>query len=413
MSAEDILGFAKTHAGKGYRSAYDPEDDRGDEGENIQGEETLREPKHRAKQKKINYHYSNEETGQPSAVTSTGLVSGSRAIKPVYCHYANRDQGHAKATHIFHTPATSVEGGVGYPLCPKHLSEEQEHLAKWRKNNPDVYVKSPEALTPDVTMRLHGEESGMKEDKRALMASYMVFGKNIHPDDERVLFGQNTPFVGPGRTPGTTKNPRVTDVTPEYKKTALNAALERARSGKGGRSSEELQKIGKSEEERRDYSTGYVKNPQGKLTRFYKPIGEAAKGKRKPIAKGNYVAKKDAALGEAPIEKVMSVAKEAKKHGTYLDKDIWHAIIENHGEGVVQPKHVVEHVKGQQIQKEFEAKNKGKKQGDLPIPRRAGAFATYAKNVAGAGEAEELKEEKANEDWFGYLSRDGEFRNQL
>jgi hypothetical protein len=406
MSAEEILSFAKTHAGKGYRSAFDPEDDRGDEGENIQGEEILREPKHRAKQKSIEVFPSNPESGTSASLKTTAITQRRKSDQGLPCFNANKNQGHPKATHIFHTPSTSIEGGVGYPLCASCLSKEQEHLATWRKKNPDTYVKSPEAITPDVATRQIGEEAGMRNDKRALMSSYMVFGKGVSPKDERSWVETKTGYAGPGRTPGTTKG---IEKTPEFKATALETALERARSGKGGRTAEELQKIGESEEERRDYSKGYVKNEAGKLTRFYKPLGEAAKGKSKPIAKGNYVAKKDAAPGQAPIEKVMGVAKEAKKHGTYLNKDIWNAILEHHGEGVIEPKHVVEHVKGQQMQKEFEAKNKGKKQKALPISRRPGAFSSYVQNAAGSNEFEERKEAKADEDWQSYLSRNEEF----
>ena len=404
MSAEDILGFAKTFSGKGHRSSFDPEDDRGDEGNNLQSEEILREPKHRVKKKSIEVFPGNPESATAAALKTTAITQRRKSDQGLPCFNANRDQGHTKASHIFHTPSTSIEGGVGYPLCPTCLSKEQEHLATWRKNNPDTYVKSPEAITPTVAARQIGEEAGMRNDKRALMSAYMVFGTGINPEDERSWVEPKSGSAGPGRTPGTTKS---IERTPEFKETALNAALERARSGKGGRTPEELKAIGDSEEERRDYSKGYVQNDQGKLTRFYKPIGEAAKGKRKLIAKGNYVAQKDAAPGEAPIEKVLSVAKTAKSHGTELNRDIWHAIIDAHGEGAVTPQHVIDAVKTSKTPK-ITDEDLYKKQKPLPISRRAGAFASYVQNVAGAGESQERKEAH-EEDLWGYLSRNDEF----
>lgn len=409
----DLLGFAKQYAGRGIRTAFDPEDDRGDEGENLTSETVVRPPKHRAKQKSTEVLPGNPQTGASPSLKVT-LINKRRDSLP--CWNKGGNQGHAPASHIFYTPKSSVEGGVGKPLCPTCLAAENESLKTWRAKNPDIYVKEPESITPEVLRRQVTEERGMEADKRAFVGIGLMKSPGGMPEDFN--YGNKTPYAGPGRAPGSTKTPRL-DVSEEYKKTALDKALERAKSGEIPEIYGRQEEIGKAEEERRsaaiESGEGYYKHPlTGKITRYYKPIGEAAKGKRKPIGMGNYVPKKDAQpittpLGEgnAPIDKVLKVAKTAKAHGTYLDKDIWNTIIKEHGEGVVKPEHVISAVKT--IKENKAAKTAPKTEpSPLPIPRRAGAFAKYAENVRGAGETKARREENEAELW-GYLSRNDEF----
>jgi hypothetical protein len=246
----------------------------------------------------------------------------------------------------------------------------------------------------------------MKDDFSALSTAFMVFHHGVSPEAPEAVFGQDTPYAGPGRTPGTTAPTPSQIRTPESKEQALEAALRRGREGNGGRTPKELEAIGKAEEARRDYSTGYTKNDKGEHTRFYKPLGEAAKGKSKPVGRGTFVKQKSAAPGQAPIEKVMAVAKEAKNNGTHLDKDIWHAIIENHGDGVITPAHVVEHVTSR------DQNRKVKPEPLKPIPiGKVGAYSQYLKTVGEATEDKPLEqEEKENELWGYTASRNDAFK---
>ena len=105
----------------------------------------------------------------------------------------------------------------------------------------------------------------------------------------------------------------------------------------------------------------------------------------------------------------MAVAKEAKNSGTYLDKDIWHAIIENHGDGVITPEHVVTHLKGKAI-------NKAKKPAPLkPLPiGQVGAYSSYITGLSQANEDRPLKEEEdENEKWGYTTSRNKAFEDDL
>ena len=394
-------------AGKNIRTAFDPEDDTssGDETDYQLVEDVL-PPKNRKKQLLNEVTPANVSSGNPAEVTQVRPMSPRRGglnTQNRPCHYANRDQGHAYASHLFYAPGSEVP----FPLCPLHHAREAEHLAKWRSNNPDVIVPPSRPIIPGYDTLEHANiEKKMKDDISALSTSLMVFHHGVSPEAPESVFGQETLYAGPGRTPGT-KDPTPDQArTPEYKEQALEAALRRAREGNGGRTPKELEEIGKSEEARRDYKKGYTKNDQGKLTRFYKPLGEAAKGKSKPVGRGTFVKQKSAAPGQAPIEKVMAVAKEAKNNGTYLDKDIWHAIIENHGDGVITPAHVVENVKGRALQKDV----KPAPLTPLPIGK-AGAYSQYLKTVGEATEDRPLQQEENENELWGYTaSRNDAFK---
>ena len=410
MAEDNPLYFAKSHAGLGIRSGFDPEEesDSGDETD-YQLVEDLREPKHRPKTKKHDATLGNPLSGNPGEVRQVRPMSPRRGglntnSRP--CWVDPTDTGHPRATHAFYGP----EDTVPKPLCPLHFAQAQEHLAVWRSKNPDAIVTPSHPITPgSEVLEIANKEKAMKNDISALMTSYMVFHHGVHPDSPEAVFGQNSIYAGPGRTPGSVSKTPAETRTPEYKETALNAALDRARSGNGGRTPKELEDIGAQEEARRDYSKGYTKNAEGKLTRFYKPLGESAKGKSKGIAPGNYVKPQDAAPGQAPIEKVMAVAKEAKNNGTYLDKDIWHAIIENHGDGVITPEHVVTHLKGKAI-------SKATKPAPLkPLPiGQVGAYSSYLTGLSQANEDRPLKEEEdENEKWGYTTSRNKAFEDDL
>ena len=394
-------------AGKNIRTSFDTEDDTssGDETDYQLVEDVL-PPKNRKKQLLNEVTPANPSSGNPAEVTQVRPMSPRRGglnTQNRPCHYANRDQGHAYASHLFYAPGSEVP----FPLCPLHHAKEQEYLAKWRSNNPDVIVPPSRPIIPGYdTLEHANKEKKMKDDISALSTSFMVFHHGVSPEAPESVFGQETPYAGPGRTPGTTSPTPDQTRTPEYKEQALEAALRRAREGNGGRTPKELEEIGKSEEARRDYEKGYTKNDQGKLTRFYKPLGEAAKGKSKPVGRGTFVKQKSAAPGQAPIEKVMAVAKEAKNNGTYLDKDIWHAIIENHGDGVITPSHVVEHVKGQAIQKAV----KPAPLKPLPIGE-LGAYSKYLKTVGETTEDKPLQQEENENELWGYTaSRNDAFK---
>lgn len=393
-------------AGKNIRTAFDPEEDThsGDETD-YQLVEDVVPPKHRQKQLLNEVTPSNPSSGNPAEVTQVRPMSPKRGglnnqTRP--CHYAKGNIGHPTASHFFYAPGSEVP----YPLCPLDHARESEHLAKWQSKNPDVMVTPSRPIVPGYDVVEHAnKEKKMKDDISALSTAFMVFHHGVSPEAPEAVFGQNSMYAGAGRTPGSTAPTPSQIRTPESKEQALEAALRRAREGKGGRTPKELEEIGKTEEARRDYEKGYTKNDKGEYTRFYKPLGEAAKGKRKPIGRGNYVKPQDAAPGQAPIEKVMAVAKEAKNNGTHLDKDIWHAIIENHGDGVVTPAHVVEHVKGREKQKNV-------KPGPLkPLPIGGpGAFSQYIKTVSEATEDKpQEQEEKENELWGYRASRNGAF----
>jgi hypothetical protein len=410
MAEDNPLYFAKSHAGLGIRSGFDPEEesDSGDETD-YQLVEDLREPKHRPKTKINDATLGNPLSGNPGEVRQVRPMSPRRGglntnSRP--CWVDPTDTGHPRATHAFYGP----EDTVPKPLCPLHFAQAQEHLAVWRSKNPDAIVTPSHPITPgSEVLEIANKEKAMKNDISALMTSYMVFHHGVHPDSPEAVFGQNSIYAGPGRTPGSVSKTPAETRTPEYKETALNAALDRARSGNGGRTPKELEDIGAQEEARRDYSKGYTKNAEGKLTRFYKPLGESAKGKSKGIAPGNYVKPQDAAPGQAPIEKVMAVAKEAKNNGTYLDKDIWHAIIENHGDGVITPEHVVTHLKGKAI-------SKATKPAPLkPLPiGQVGAYSSYLTGLSQANEDRPLKEEEdENEKWGYTTSRNKAFEDDL
>ena len=409
MTEDNPLSFAKSHAGLGIRSAFDPEEtDSGDETD-YQLVEDLREPKHRPKTKLNKASEANPLSGNPGEVIQVRPMSPRRGglntnSRP--CWVDPTDTGHPRATHAFYGP----EDTVPKPLCPLHFAQAQEHLAVWRSKNPDAITIPSHPITPgSEVLEIANKEKAMKNDISALMTSYMVFHHGVHPDAPEAVFGQNSIYAGPGRTPGSASKSPAETRTPEYKETALNAALERARSGNGGRTPKELEDIGAQEEARRDYSKGYVKTAEGTLTRFYKPLGESAKGKSKGIVPGNYVKPQDAAPGQAPIEKVMSVAKEAKNNGTYLDKDIWHAIIENHGDGVITPEHVATHLKAKAI-------SKATKPAPLkPLPiGQVGAYSSYLTGLSQAHEDRPLKEEEdENEKWGYTTSRNKAFEDDL
>jgi hypothetical protein len=406
--SDDPQYFARNvpGAGRNMRTAFDPEDASysGDETD-YQLVEDPAEPKHREKKLLNDITPSNPASGNPAEVSQVRPMSPKRGglnTESRPCHYANRDQGHARASHFFYAPGSEVP----YPLCPLHHTIEMEHLAKWRASNPDTIVTPSRPIVPGYDVVEHAnKEKKMKDDISALSTAFMVFHHGISPEAPEAVFGQDTPYAGPGRTPGTTAPIPAQTRTPEYKEQALEAALRRAREGKGGRTPKELEEIGKTEEARRDYEKGYTKNDKGEYTRFYKPLGEAAKGKRKPIGRGNYVKPQDAAPGQAPIEKVMNVAREALTHGAHLDKDMWHAIIENHGDGVITPAHVVEHVKGRQMQKAV----KPAPLKPLPIGE-PGAYDKYIKTLSDATEDKPAqKEEDENELWGYRASRNGAF----
>ena len=397
-------------AGKGMRTVFDPEDDShsGDETD-YQLVEDPAEPKNRKKTLLNEVTQGNPSSGTPGEVRQVRPMSprrGGMNTESRPCHYANRDQGHPRASHFFYAPGSDIP----YPLCPLHHAKEMEHLAKWQSENPDTIVPTARPITPGHDVVEHAnKEKMMKDDISALSTAFMVFHHGISPEAPEAVFGQDTPYAGPGRTPGTTAPTPPETRTPEFKERALDAALRRAREGKGGRTPKELEEIGKSEEARRDYSKGYVKNEEGRLTRFYQPLGEAAKGKSKPVGRGNYVKPQDAPPGQAPIEKVMAVAKEAKNQGTYLDRDIWHAIIENHGDGVITPQHVVEHVKGVQKQKSV----KPAPLKPLPIGE-AGAYDKYITTLSQATEDKPLEREENESELWGYrASRRDSFGTDL
>jgi hypothetical protein len=398
--SDDPLYFAKNvpGAGKGMRTVFDPEDNSqsGDETD-YQLVEDPAEPKHRKKTLLNEVTPANLASGNPGEVRQVRPMSPNRGgmnTESRPCHYANRDQGHPRASHFFYAPGSEVP----YPLCPLHHTIEMEHLAKWRASNPDTIVPPSRPIVTGHDVVEHAnKEKQMKDDISALSTSFMVFHHGVSPEAPEAVFGQETPYAGPGRTPGTTAPTPPETRTPEFKERALDAALRRAREGNGGRTEKELTEIGKAEEARRDYSKNYVKDDSGKLTRFYQPLGEAAKGKRKPIGQGNYVKPQNAAPGQAPIEKVMAVAKEAKSHGTHLDKDIWHAIIENHGDGVITPAHVVEHVKGREKQKSV------KPAPLTPLPIGGlGAYDTYLKTLGEAAEDKPEQHEENQSELWGY-----------
>ena len=410
--SDDPLYFARNvpGAGRGIRTAFDPEDDTssGDETD-YQLVEDPAEPKNRKKTLLNEVTPANVSSGNPAEVRQVRPMSprrGGMNTESRPCHYANRDQGHPRASHFFYAPGSEVP----YPLCPLHHTIEMEHLAKWRADNPDTIVPPSRPIIPGHDVVEHAnKEKQMKDDISALSTAFMVFHHGVSPEAPESVFGQDTLYAGPGRTPGSAAPTPPETRTPEFKERALDAALRRAREGRGGRTEKELAEIGKAQEANRDYSKGYVKGPDGTLTRFYQPLGEAAKGKRKPIGPGNYVKPKDAAPGEAPIEKVMAVAKEAKSHGTYLDKDIWHAIIENHGDGVVTPEHVVSHVKGVAAQKNV----KPAPLQPLPIGK-AGAYSDYIKTMSEATEDRPQEREEAESELWGYRSsRNSEFGSGL
>jgi hypothetical protein len=435
MSVEDILGFARTYAGKNIRSVYDPEDESNDEGNSLQITEGPKEPKHRPKQKSMEVFQPNPASGTPGTVKRTAVTSRRRVGQGVACHFKSEDhdQSHPQATHIFHTPSSSTIGGVGFPLCPKHLSEEQEHLANWRKDNPDIYVKSPEPITPDVENRIVHEQAGMSNDVKAVMSAGMIFHHGVSPEDERSWFGQMTPYAGAGRTPGTTKPLPAQTRTPEYKETALNTALERARKGMAGRNWEELSKedkqtlssgktpeqlakIGEEQEEKRKADKeNYFVGKSGVPVRSMLTLGESAEGRRKGIARGNYVKphseRTDTPIGKgnAPIDNVMKAVLAHHKSGKKLDRESLHSIIEQHGEGVVTPNYVLSSLQTKATPKVSNEEVR-KKQQPLPISRRAGAFSRYMEEVSGAGmETHERNVENEDEDWQSYLSRNNEF----
>ena len=400
-ASDDALNFIKQNAGKGLRSSWDPEDTHDDGGDNLQYEEVLKEPKHRAKQKKL----------EVSGDTLTSTVPGSRKTTPHYCFNANGNQGHPKASHIFHTPASSTSGSVGYALCPSCLSTEQEHLANWRKDNVNTYVKQPEPITPEVSQRHHNELKGMNNDVRALTSSMMVFKYGVHPDAPEAAVAQETAYAGPGRTPSSNKPTATEQRTPEFKENALNAALERSRSGVGGRTPKELEDIGKEQEkfslDNRDNSK-YAKTEKGNTYRVYPKAGEASKGRIKGPAVGNYVKKTDSQpittpLGEgnAPIDRVVKAGKEQGP------KANWKSIAKEYGEGIVTPAWAKNATESQGAPKSAPGK-----QESLPIPKKAGAYASYVHDLVDSGQAADTKDTN-EDDWYSYVSRNSEFKGGL
>jgi len=410
--ADDPHYFAKNvpGAGKNIRTAFDPEDDNssGDETD-YQLVEDVIPPKNRPKKLLNDVTPANPSSGNPAEVTQVRPMSPRRGglnIKARPCWVDPTDTGHPTATHAFYGPGDSVPK----PLCPLHFAQAQEHLAVWRSKNPEAIVNDSFPITSPVeNLTIANQEKSMKDDISALSTSFMVFHHGISPEAPESVFGQNTLYAGPGRPPGSKSATPPETRTPEFKEQALEAALRRAREGKGGRTPKELEKIGNQEETRRDYKKGYIRTADGGWTRFYKPLGESAQGKRKPIGPGNYVKPTDAAPGQAPIEKVMAVAKEAKNNGTYLDNDIWHAIIENHGDGVITPAHVVEHVKARAAQKDV----KPAPLTPLPIGK-AGAYSQYLKTLGETAEDKPLaQEENENELWGYRASRNDAFRSDF
>jgi hypothetical protein len=397
-------------AGKNIRTAFDPEDDTssGDETD-YQLVEDVVPPKHRPKQLLNEVTPANPSSGNPAEVTQTRPMSPRRGglnTQSRPCWVDPTDTGHERATHAFYGPNDSVPK----PLCPLHYAQAQEHLAVWRSKNPDAIVNDSFPINAPVeNLKIANQEKTMKDDVSALSTAMMVFHHGVSPEAPESVFGQETLYAGPGRTPGSKSLTPPEERTPAFKEAALDAALRRAREGKGGRTPKELEEIGKSEEARRDYSKGYTKNDKGDLTRYYTPLGEAAKGKNKPIGRGNYVKPKSAAPGQAPIEKVMAVAKEAKNNGTHLDKDIWHAIIENHGDGVITPEHVISKVKG-------DVKQRNTKPAPLkPLPiGQVGAYSQYLKTVSEATEDKPLQQEENENELWGYkASRNDAFKSDF
>lgn len=420
MAEDNALYFAKSHSGLGIRSAFDPEEtDSGDETD-YQLTEDLREPKNRPKKSLTKVSPGNLESGNPSEVSQVRPVSASRgglntAARP--CHYGANNIQHAKATHLFFAPGSDV----GYPLCPLDHAREQEHLAVWRSKNPDTIVRPSEPIIPGHgALQIANQEKAMKDDVSALSTAFMVFHHGISPDAPEATFGQNSPFAGAGRSPGSLSPLPAETRTSEFKETALNAALERARAGKGGRKPSELAAIGAAEEERRDYSKGYVKGDDGRLTRFYKPLGKAAKGKRKPIAQGTYVQSKDLqpistpyGEGNAPIDHVITAYHAAKDNGENVGSNkIVDAILKQHGAGVVTRSHL-----DSALQTMSTPRKKWSEVAPTlkPLPiGGVGAYSSYLTSLNQAQEDKPLEDEANDAEKWGYTtSRNSAFEDDL
>jgi len=459
--ADDPLYFAKNVPGAGTntRTVFDTDDDRGDEGENLNVTTTgVTKPRISSK-KRFELIPGHEKLGTPpsTVVTSTrNSKAGGRNLEAPYCAAAANNQEHPKATHIFYGFRTGEEQ-AGWPLCPQHLSEANEKLALKKRDNPNILIRPATPITPDTLNKNINIEKNMRDDMSALSSMYVI-SKGVHPDSPEAAFVAEK--AGPGRTPYYNKedwpsgSPSPTpgsSRTPEEKETALNSVLDRARKGMirsknytvsnpnydssadpkevdalgnhltaervpmvTSKNDKEIREIGENQETNRDYSKGnYVRDERGVLTRVFPGNREAQRRRtKKKLAMGTYKKSVNPSTpigeGDAPIDKVINAARIAKSEGTPLTKDVWQSIIEKHGEGAVKPTHVATTVKALNT-----PRKKGAVEGKvIPFPGRAGAFAKYKQELSTPEDTAAAAEEHENEMW-GLTSRNDSFRTDL
>lgn len=188
----------------------------------------------------------NPETGEQQAVADTshlkerrnqGIYEGGRVIRSssdINCE-ATHASGHGHsgpATHFFTAEGESEEQAT--PLCARHLAVAQEHAYA---NNKNIDVRS---IKPDDARKYKLLSSTRNLEIRTAMEGILL-SKGLTGED--ALVGRHREALGAsGKPPADATAEILARRTPEEKKTALEAALEKARSGEKGYTPKPLEK---------------------------------------------------------------------------------------------------------------------------------------------------------------------------